>query len=452
MEANTRHCARQWRKAGAHVIVVEFSQNKTLPDHSKHTAPKQVDDTPQVHFAFNTDVDVGDDEDRHLCNTLLQFCVKDVMWYKEMGFNLALAHVPSECTLVGLFDNDVLVVPSDELNGNTIHENELPDEWWVKAIHETFQKNPRLSFMQPFDHIALTTENVRNDIIGLHTPVPPLKEGHEDDGGEGGRESEKVEKDCSNPPGVSSLSLEDAVERCERMMRLRKSVMRNPQDGVVGGAWVVRKHVVTKVPLFAHTYMGGGDALMLNLWLGAVSTIPHRLPVHASNELQKYYFHPNSTFARPLQRYRKKLSYNLQLPLHCTYIPCTLLHLYHGELASKRTHAERYQLWKQRRFHAGRDVVASSTHTGIFEWTESFRSSGINTDLQSSLERSHSVREKALLRMAKVHRCMDSLREQIRDVVSVDRTAAVQEATAHQELSNMMRKCLEAFHFQYSTA
>jgi len=286
-----------------------------------------------------------------------------------------------------------------------------------------------------------------------------------------------MDSDSGNTPDAatshqprSTLSLDEALERCENMMRVRPCVMQDRTNGVVGCAWVVRRHVLSKVRLFAHSYLGGGDALMLNLWLGA--SLPQRgrpappLPIASEHPLQRYLFDPSGPFAKPLQTYRKRLHHHLQLPLQCAYLPCTLLHLYHGELASRRTEKERFQLWQQRRFQSVKHVrtgeagryevhrapsVTSATLSPsapsavVFQWTPDFRTTGINTDALATFERSHSVREKALLRMAKVRRCMEALRTQVAEVVTVERRSGAQEAAAHLELSAMMRGCLAAF-------
>lgn len=468
-EQNTRYALREWRRAGAHVILVEFA----LSDSAQAQAP-----TP---FVFHPDVDVGDQPERHICHTLLQQPVCDVMWYKETGFNLALPYVPEGCTLIGLFDNDVVFVPPEEsITQSNKHSDQ--SDWWVRAIHTTFQQHPGLSLLQPFEQVALTTENVRQGILGetndstndtsTDTTTP---------------DTTTPESPNAPPTPPTSLSHDEALERCETMMRLRPSVMRDRNQGVVGCAWVVRRHVLSKVALFSHTYLGGGETLMLNLWLGM--PLPQRgrplppFPVGSNHPLQRYLFDPNGSFAKPLQLYRKRLHNHLNLPLQCAFLPCTLLHLYHGELASKRTEHERFQLWQQRRFHTGRHVrsgntealavytqpSATDTDTAtvtatnttattatattaphmpsglVFQWTPEFRSTGINTDALATFERSHTVREKALLRMAKMHRCMEALRAHVAEVVTVEHRSGEQEAAAHRELSEMMQGCLAAF-------
>jgi hypothetical protein len=484
MEQNTRHCARQWRRAGAHVILVEFnyedsahaSPTSSSSKHSGQAAAKrnQAPLEPVSSFSFHPDVDQGPDPDRHVCDTLLQHTVNDIMWYKEMGVNIALPHLPSDCSLVGIFDNDILFVPPPELQQNmsmsgdervatgtgttaagqqsSTDATSADEAWWMDQIVRLFAQSPMLSILQPFQQVALTTESVRTSLLG----VPPttssssasssVVEGSAPAAASPDTTEPPTEPGAPPPPpSPPLLSLDDACDRCERMMRVRPSVLRDRQNGVVGCAWVVRRHILTQVPLFAEAVTGGGEALMLNMWLGAVSTSPHGLPVCGHHDQQKYYFSPTSTFARAIRRHHKRLARNVQLPLHGASLPLTLVHLYHGELATKRTHNERFHLLRQRRFQCSRDLIAHPSVPGLLRWSDALRASGINSDLRSTFERSHSVREKALLRMAKVRRCMDTLKAQVTAVVSTEKVLATQEGSAHAELSHVMRKCLRAF-------
>lgn len=451
MEHNTRHCARQWRRAGAHVILVEFRHGAAA---DQDTTADNLSEDSVRSYAFHPDVDQGSDQERHVCNVLLQHTVSDIMWYKEIGVNLALKHLPQGCSLVGIFDNDILFVPPADLANRTADStspdtDSTEDTWWTDQIRRTFAENPTLSLLQPFQQVALTTEGVRDAILGAPqaTTQTATQKGAADRGCAGGEagDTSSSAPETDQPVAARLLPLDDALDRCEQMMRVRPGVLRSRGDGVVGSAWVVRRHVLSQVPLFRDTVVGGGDALLLNTWFGASSSAPRGLPVCGGSDLQQYYFHPTSTYARALGRHCKRLRHNLQLPLRCAFLPITLMHLYHGELASKRTHDERHQLLKLRRFQLGRDLVAHPDVSGLVRWSDRFRATGINADMIATFERSHTVREKALLRMAKVRRCMDTLKAQVADVVHSEKAMATQEGSAHAELSQMMRQCLQAF-------
>ena len=432
-EPNARYCTSHWRKAGAYVVLVELI----------------VDDDPAafhptadaVHYVSSTSTALPltpvDPPPAHPCvDVLVQLRVHDVMWYKEMALNVAKRYVPTECPLVGWIDNDVVFVPpaTDATDTVTNAATRSPD-WWVRAIADTFQRNPQVALVQPFQQVALTTENVRDGVVGRSCrdvveeatdtqTVDDTQDNAQDDA-----------QDNHTPP---TLDYDDAVDRCEQMLRLRPCIMRDRTNGVTGGAWVARKCTLDAVPFFAQTYIGGGDDLTLNLLQNGadVRTFP------VLNDMQRWYL---QTYAKPLQRYRKRLQMRAQLPMRCAYLPCTLLHLYHGELATKKTHLERHHLLLHRRFHPSHHVRPHHEHTGLYEWTDAFRETGINAELRTSLERSHSAREKVLLKLAKMHKCMDEVRQHVHGAVQLDTACSAQVASAHAELSAMMRACLAAF-------
>lgn len=402
MQDNTRYCVKQWRKAGAHVVFVEVTLHGT--EHVFHPA-----------------IDEGDDDTRNLFHTLIQHHVHDIMWYKEMALNIALSHIPPSSSYVAWMDNDVFFAPPPD-TGQT-----LPDTWWVSAIDNVFKQHSSVVLLQPFEKVVLTTETVRNGLLGTRRP---------DD-------VSQPQQPSSPTEAIVRMTSEEAIRKCEKMARVRPAIMSNRNRGVVGCAWVARARHLQSCGFFPHTYVGGGEAVLLNLLQGAVNS--KDLPV-VNNAMQRYYYQERGPFSRNLLRYRKKWLMHTTLPARFAYIPCTLIHLHHGELEKRTTHTDRFRLLSDKQFNASRHVCANPKAPGMLMWSPAFRaSSGINSEMLKSLERSQTVRDKVLLRVARTQGCLEQIKQQI---VSLRRTEAdnvAEEHKSHLQLQSLLQQCLEAF-------
>lgn len=462
MAPNTHYCVAQWRAAGAYVVLVDVAC--TSQETGYTFAPQ---DGPTVRAdatdpsALVADVVVG-------CR------VSDVMWYKEAALNIALAHVPSECALVGWFDNDVVFSPT----ADAVHASDK--HWWVDALTRTFAQNPFVHFVQPFGELALTTEHVRDALLGVRrtasthntdglTEAPSTTDAdaatvpsQECPGKEEATTATTTDTATSTdhppPPSPTSppIDLATAVTKCRTLARVRKSVMasggqRHPTTGsvrgVTGTAWVARRSLITKLRFFEHAVVGGGDDLQLNLWLGATNR--RTLPA-VQNPQQHWYFGEGrdpqqAGLRRALQRYRKRLRALVPPPAKCAYLPCTLVHLYHGELATKQTAVERYGHLLHRGFRASVHLRPHPQHPELLAWADDFRDASLQKDLVQSLERSQSVREQTLLKLAKLQRCLREAHQNVRGVLQLQAGTAAREQGACQELAGAMRACLAAF-------
>jgi hypothetical protein len=217
--------------------------------------------------------------------------------------------------------------------------------------------------------------------------------------------------------------------------------------GVTGTAWVARRSLITKLRFFEHAVVGGGDDLQLNLWLGA--TDRRSLPA-IQNPQQHWYFGEGrdpqqAGLRRALQRYRKRLRALVPPPAKCAYLPCTLVHLYHGELATKQTAVERYGHLLHRGFRASVHLRPHPQHPELLAWADDFRDASLQKDLVQSLERSQSVREQTLLKLAKLQRCLREAHQNVRGVLQLQAGTGAREQGACQELAGAMRACLAAF-------
>ena len=452
--ANTRYCLRHWREAGAYVILVEVALEGATPYTFAPTdgVTKTVDTA--APDALVADVVVG-------CR------VRDVMWYKEAALNLALTHVPPTCALVGWFDNDVVMAPPPQTREP---DAAPPASWWVDTLQQTFAQNPLVTFVQPFGTLALTTERVRDALLGVHTAseaegetetkVAPTSEPET----EATPAPEITDTPLPNAPPTDEEAKDDApptdltsaVAKCQTLARVRKSVMANGGQrhattgsvrGVTGTAWVARRSLITKLRFFEHAVVGGGDDLQLNLWLGA--TDRRSLPA-VVNPQQHWYFGEGrdpqqAGLRRALQRYRKRLRTLVPPPAKCAYLPCTMVHLYHGELATKQTAVERYGHLLHRGFRATVHLRPHPQHPDLLAWADDFRDANLQKDLVQSLERSQSVREQTLLKLAKLQRCLREAHHNVCGVLQLQAGTGAREKGACQELAGAMRACLAAF-------
>ena len=408
MQDNTRYCTQQWRKAGARVIFVEIA----------------LESEP---FVFYPAVDEGDDDTRNIFHKLIQLHVRDIMWYKEMALNIALQQVESTAStdIVAWFDNDVFFVPPPT-------DTTLGDDWWVQSIEHTFKQTPAISLVQPFSTLVLTTETVRNNLLGL-SPIHDTKQTTPET---------TTEKTDTHEPTNKSMTYEDAIDKCTRMARIRKSIMCDSQQGVTGCMWVARAKHIKACGFFGHSYMSGGDDFLLNVLQGAMSS--RALPI-VSNDMQRYYFQERGPFARHIMRYRKKWQMQTGIPARCAYLPCTIMHLHHGELEKKNTHVARYTFFHQRHFNATRHVCAHRHHRGAVQWTDGFRQSGVNQFMLTSFERSQTVRDKVLLRMARTQKCLEDMKKQMGVVIGAQSTKNEHTTQNYQNLASVLQHCLKAF-------
>lgn len=403
MQDNTRYCAQQWRKAGAHVVFVEVALHGT--EHVFHPA-----------------IDEGDDDTRNIFHTLIQHHVDDIMWYKEMALNIALSHIPPSSSYVAWMDNDVFFAPPPD-TGHT-----LPDTWWVNAIDNVFKQHASVVLLQPFEKVVLTTETVRNGLLGTRGPedVP----------------QPQPQQPSSPTEAVVRMTSEEAIRKCEKMARVRPAIMSDRKGGVTGCAWVARARHIRSCGFFHHAYVGGGDAVLLNLLQGAVNS--RALPV-VNNDMQRYYYQERGPFSRNLLRYRKKWLMHTTLPARFAYLPCTLLHLHHGELEKRTTHTDRFRLLFEKQFNVSRHVCANPKAPGMLMWSQAFRATGINSELLKSLERSQTVRDKVLLRVARTRCCLEQMKQQMTTLQHTEADKVQAEHKNHQQLRSLLQQCLVAF-------
>lgn len=467
-------------------------------------------------FAFAPSRDEGLGE-VHLFHKLVQLRAEDVIWYKEHALQIALTHVPEDCKYVAWLDNDVVFhhsrnlqihAPPDSAGHTDADQNigedaELQPGWWIDAIDTTFCQSPSVSLIQPFSEVALTTENIRNRLVGndqrafdeTERPVAaddtpllstqptgsdptdntPLvcngseenEENEENTEQHTEKSQERIEEKCPETDPTCTLentgapsyvpakencttescplmSYGEALAKCRKMNRVKKGVLANPAHGASGTAWVARRDLICRVGFFQHAYCGGGSDLFLNVALGGCDDA--RLPI-VNNSMQKYYFNQHGPFHFHLEKYRKKFRQEIKhFPAQCCYLPISMVHLFHGDLGNRTTAVNRHLLLKKRAFSISRNVSykRSDGEEGhaLPHWMGTLTSSNINKDMLKSLERNQSVRDKVLLRMAKTQRCLNGMKmlsSQVKVQHSKDASTTEQSMTS---LMSAMSRCV----------
>jgi hypothetical protein len=212
--------------------------------------------------------------------------------------------------------------------------------------------------------------------------------------------------------------------------------------GVTGSAWVARRECITFVGFFTHTYLGCGEDLMLNIVQGSHNE--NTLSV-VQTDTQRYYFKEKGVFARHILKYRKKWLTYSGVPVRCAYLPCTLIHMYHGELASKQTRHTRHTMFTSRHFHMHRHLAPNPHCNDFIQWSEAFRKTGINHEYKASLGRNQTVRDKVLLRMAKTQKCMSEMKKHVGTVQQCKEQTKQRERTDTDHLAYVLQQCLKSF-------
>ena len=422
MYENTRYCVNRWREAGAFVILVEFA----LHNETYAYAIQEGHVTISEHPSLISDVVVG-------------IHVDDIMWYKEVAVNVGLRYVPKKCNLIGWFDNDIVFAESPSQRHDAQNS-------WIWQLQETFKMNPSLSLVQPFCDLARTTESIRTELFEQKVASDESILMSQED-----KPCDDLNKNMSKKETIA-LSLANAVEKCKEYARISKSVIamnRRGKDGsmlgVTGCAWVARARTLKTMKLFSHTMVGGGDDLHLNLWLG--TTTSNGLRGINTNQ-QRWYFGErqdakNAGLRHILARYRKKMQSVMSLPAKLGCLPFTLVHIFHGELENKSIAQQRYEYLIQREFRASSHIQLHPTVQDCYAWSDSFRESSLQADMKISLERSQSVREKVLLRVAKMQRFLYETQQNVEDLLKMEATTIMQGEDVHQNLSTVLRNCLK---------
>jgi len=179
------------------------------------------------------------------------------------------------------------------------------------------------------------------------------------------------------------------------VLEVRRSILLDPNEGVCGYAWAMRRETLQKMRFFSHCVYGDGDAFHLFAWRGA-------LPPHVRTSVA-YYLHAQSSIRAQAERYfkRVRMHFGGRAPTCRTMPPAgdggsiALRHLYHGDRAPRQLQA----CFESRRFQILQHMRASAS--GLPTWTDTFRAAGVNASVRSALERSVSRRRQARTQLRK---------------------------------------------------
>jgi hypothetical protein len=209
---------------------------------------------------------------------------KNLLWHKESLLNRLIAELPPQYEYVFWVDADV------------IFEN---DDWLAEGVREL----ETYKIIQPFEY-------------GVHL--------------------DRDQTSFSQNPADINRQMKERIVAGERLENIRvwqsfcATLRKNPGriidhydlHGHVGFAWGARREVLRKVPLYDKALIGGADHIIAH---AAAGQIPHQCITRAFAEDLDEVLEWSRSFYR------------------VGFVPGTLLHLWHGELA-KRDYLKRIQV------------------------------------------------------------------------------------------------------------
>lgn len=223
---------------------------------------------------------------------LLHVRAKHVMWQKERLLNVAVAHLPAQCTKIAWLDCDI------------VFENPA----WALETSRRLEHSP---VVQPFEQvIRLTREGV---------------------GERDWRAIDSFGRRSRMPARVFS-ALDSHAGEPNAMVR----------HGHTGYVWAARREVIARSGLYDACIIGGGDHLIAHAMRGE-SASPCVARVFAGNEAH------GAHFARWSETLYPAVGGKID------HVPGTILHLWHGDNARRRYVARHGQL-AQFGFDPRRDI------------------------------------------------------------------------------------------------
>lgn len=198
---------------------------------------------------------------------VLQLRGGGVMWQKERLLNIALGHLPADCTKVAWLDNDLI----------------FDDPRWLERTSKALDD---LMVVQPFSSCIRMVRGTQSF--------------------DGGGETYESFGHCYTRVPAQARGSDFAYH------------------GHTGFAWAARRDLLEEVGLYDPCLTGSGDHLMSHGFSGGMRRSP----------CMKRVIGNQATYLRHYLRWADKTRELVQGRLG--YIPGTLLHLWHGDLADRR--------------------------------------------------------------------------------------------------------------------
>jgi hypothetical protein len=258
---------------------------------------------------------------------LIQLDGGDVMWQKERLLNIAIAHLPPQCTHVAWLDCDLIFERED-----------LGD-----AIVAALDAAP---LVQLFDRAA-------------HLPCIPL--------------DALARLDCARTAEVFELPGAAAAHEAAARAGLPPPIQTalDDRDSLgpkpsIGFAWAARRDLLERHPLFDEWVIGGGDSAFFHAAIGVPELVVQNLSLVGVRR---------DHFLARAQDLARAIS-------HVGHVPGRVFTLWHGKLANRRYHS-RHAILARHGFDPLRDLRISAS--GAWEWAAS-APSGLRKEVRAYFE------------------------------------------------------------------
>lgn len=265
-----------------------------------------------VELGFDGCFDLGAGD----AERLLRFQQGDVMWQKERLLNLGISALPEHVTHVAWIDCDIVFERED---------------WWRDALAVL----EHCAAVQPFERVVHLGPEASRDFA--------------------------PERMC-DPSAVifaREVAAADYLRRRGQRAACGGRLPGRQDDGhhdvvAKGVAWVARRALLQRVPLFDRAILGGGDSAVLAGFLGRGEQFVRDLPEGRRRNLGADYL-----------RWAERAHQATQGRIGA--IPGRAGHLWHGSIA-QRGYDERHQILAEHAFDPVRDLRASAS--GPWLWAD----------------------------------------------------------------------------------
>lgn len=222
-----------------------------------------------VELSFNGSFELAEED----ANILVQLDEGDILFQKERLLNVALTHLPPECTSVVWIDGDVLFANAD----------------WMERTRAGLEK---YAILQPFDE--------RFDLGRNDTPasIPGW----------------------NKPPDRISLMEYVSRQGLDREWFLRNSMALRPAPAW-GLAWAARRELLDRHGFYDGCVLAGGD---MAIFCAAIGAPEAGLILERMNQSSLRHY---CEWARPFSR---------SVDGRVGHVPGKLFHAWHGEIARRR--------------------------------------------------------------------------------------------------------------------
>ena len=261
--------------------------------------------TPLVAAELSFDGNFELDEDD--ADILIQISGGAIIWQKERLLNLAIKSVPADVNTIAWVDCDVIFERLD----------------WVDAANEQLKE--------------LNVVQLYSDLVDLHQGSEATEFGHASTTGAA--------------RGAVSLIHEKGLKHADIAPLLERGRAAGGQS--MGLAWAAKRRIMEDHGLYDAMIAGAGDRALVGTMYGQIQKVAQVFEFN--NARAEHYF----KWARP---------YYEDIDERIGFIPGRIFHLWHGELANRKT-LERHRLLARFGLEPDADLVVGAN--GAWQWKRS---------------------------------------------------------------------------------